>query len=71
MSTITTKQAVPSVPSVYQVEIYAGPRPDGYSACVAYKPGESVPVVVEGREVGRIAVTDILPPKLSAGGNGA
>jgi len=54
-----------------QVGFYAGPGADGYSACVTYKPGESVPVVVEGREVGRIAVTDILPPKPSAGGNGA
>ena len=54
-----------------QVELYTIPVADGYSACVTYKPGESVPVVVEGVEVGRIAVTDILPPEPSAGGNGA
>ncbi len=37
-----------------------------------FKSGQSVPVVVEGREVGRIAVVDILPPRdPTAGGNGA
>jgi Uma2 family endonuclease len=55
-----------------QVEVYTGPGADGYSACVTYKPGESVPVVIEGVEVGRIAVSDILPPsEPAAGGNGA
>ncbi len=48
-----------------------GPGADGYSAFVTYKPGESVPVVIEGAEVGRIAVSDILPPlEPAAGGNG-
>ena len=45
-----------------QVEVYTGPGADGYSACVTYKPGESVPVMIDGAEVGRIAVSDILPP---------
>jgi Uma2 family endonuclease len=45
-----------------QVEVYTGPGADGYSACVTHKPGESVPVVIEGAEVGRIAVSHILPP---------
>jgi Uma2 family endonuclease len=44
-----------------QVEVYTGPGADGYSESVTYKPGESVPVVIGGVEVGRIAVADILP----------
>jgi Uma2 family endonuclease len=44
-----------------EVEVYTGPGADGYSACVTYKLGESVPVMIEGAEVGRIAVADILP----------
>jgi Uma2 family endonuclease len=51
-----------------QVEVYTGPGADGYSACVTYKPGESVPVVIDGAEVGRIAVSDILPPPDPAAG---
>jgi Uma2 family endonuclease len=55
-----------------QIEVHAGPSADGYSACVTYKPGESAPVVIDGVEVGRIAVTDILPShEPAAGGNGA
>ena len=39
-----------------------------------YLAGQSIPVVIGGREVGRIAVADILPPlrpRAEAGGNGA
>ncbi len=28
---------------------------------VDYKPGENVPVIIEGREITRIAVADLLP----------
>jgi Uma2 family endonuclease len=55
-----------------KVEVYSVPGADGYSVCVKYEPGESVPVVIEGVEVGRIAVNDILPElEPAAGGDGA
>jgi Uma2 family endonuclease len=44
-----------------QVEVYTEPATDGYGVTHTYKPGESVPVVLDGVEVGRIAVSDILP----------
>ena len=49
-----------------QVEVYAGPRRGGYKKPRIFKPGQSVPVVINGAEVGRIAVADILPPERSA-----
>ena len=54
-----------------QVEVYTGPGPGGYAACVTFKPGESIPVVINRAEVGRIAVADILPPEPAAESNGA
>jgi len=54
----------------HQIAVYAGPSADGYSVCVTYQPGESVPVVIDGVEVGRIAVAEILPSDPAAGGNG-
>jgi len=44
-----------------QVEVYSDPASDGYRTRHDYKPGQNVPVVVGGREIGRIAVADILP----------
>ncbi len=44
-----------------RVEVYTGPRPDGYSLCAIYGPGQAVPVVLDGREVGRIPLEDLLP----------
>ncbi len=44
-----------------RLEVYTGPRPDGYDTCTVYRPGQSVPVVLDGMEVGRIPVDDILP----------
>jgi Uma2 family endonuclease len=44
-----------------QVEVYSQPGPDGYQSHVVFKPGQDVPVVIDGVEVGRIAVADILP----------
>jgi len=32
-----------------------------YRLCEVFKPGQDVPVVIHGVEVGRIAVADILP----------
>jgi Uma2 family endonuclease len=43
------------------VEVYTGPRPDGYSVCSVSVPGQAVPLVLDGAEVGRIPVDDMLP----------
>ena len=44
-----------------QVEVYSGPRPDGYATCDVYRSGQQVPVVLDGVIVGQIAVDDLLP----------
>jgi Uma2 family endonuclease len=44
-----------------QVEVYAGPIPVGYRSRQVFKPGQTVPVVIDGREFGRITVAEILP----------
>jgi Uma2 family endonuclease len=44
-----------------QVEVYTGPGPDGYTSRVDFKPGQVLPVVIDGRQLGAIAVDDILP----------
>ncbi len=44
-----------------QVEVYSNPGPDGYQSHVDYKPRERVPVVIDGQQVGEIAVDDLLP----------
>jgi Uma2 family endonuclease len=44
-----------------QVEVYTGPSVGGYLSRQDFKPGEAVPVVIDGAEVSRIAVADILP----------
>jgi Uma2 family endonuclease len=44
-----------------QLEVYTGPGPAGYQSRQDLKPGQDVPVVVDGAEVGRIAVADLLP----------
>ena len=48
-----------------RVEVYrepTGPAPSpSYRACRQYRHGERVPVVLDGREVGEIAVDDFLP----------
>ncbi len=55
-----------------QVEVYTLKRRGGYGKARIYKRGESVPVDVDGAEIGRIAVDDMLPsPVPAAGGNGA
>jgi Uma2 family endonuclease len=43
------------------VEVRTNPAPGGYASRVDYAYGESVPVVIDGIEVGQIAVADILP----------
>jgi Uma2 family endonuclease len=45
-----------------QVEVYTDPDPAGaYRSRVDYRPGQDVPVIIDGQEVGRIAVTELLP----------
>jgi Uma2 family endonuclease len=48
-----------------RVEVYTDPAGRGasasYTAAATFQGGDSIPVVIEGREVGRVAVADILP----------
>ncbi|MGA7502103.1 MAG: Uma2 family endonuclease [Isosphaeraceae bacterium] len=48
-----------------QLEVYtepSGPAPPvGYRRCAVFHPGHDVSVVLDGREVARIAVADLLP----------
>ncbi len=43
------------------VEVYSDPSPTGYKTRQDFKPGQDVPVVIAGIEVGRIAVAALLP----------
>ncbi len=44
-----------------QIEVYIGPVPGAYRSRTDYKPGQAVPVVIDGLSLGDIAVADILP----------
>ena len=44
-----------------QVEVYTLPSPGGYASRVDFKPGENVPVVLDGVEIGTIAASSVLP----------
>jgi Uma2 family endonuclease len=44
-----------------RVEVFRDPSPEGYADWQIVGEGDSVPVVIDGNEVGRIAVNDILP----------
>lgn len=45
-----------------QIEVYTDPDPaGGYRSRVDYRPGQDVPVIIDGQKVGRIAVADLLP----------
>jgi Uma2 family endonuclease len=44
-----------------QVEVYTDPGPGGYATRTDFVSGQQVPVVIDGRQVGQIAVDDILP----------
>jgi Uma2 family endonuclease len=46
-----------------QVEVYSDPCPDGYRSRLVYEPGQDVPLVIDGIELGQIAVADLLPQK--------
>ncbi len=58
-----------------QVEVYSLLKrrgTSGYGKPRVFRVGQSVPVMIEGMEVGRLAVADILPViEPAAGGNGA
>lgn len=43
-----------------QAEVYSDPSPAGYRPCRVVRPGEEVVVVIDGVEMGRIAVSDLL-----------
>jgi Uma2 family endonuclease len=43
-----------------QVEIYTGPGPNGYHSSEILKQGDEIPMFIDGVEIGRIAVEDIL-----------
>jgi Uma2 family endonuclease len=44
-----------------QIEVYSNPGPDGYRTHEVLAPGHVLHVVVDGVEIGEIAVGDILP----------
>jgi Uma2 family endonuclease len=44
-----------------QVEVYTSPTSEAYDLARVYKMGDQVPVILDGIEVGRINVSDILP----------
>lgn len=48
-----------------RIEVHSGPsgkgKSAGYATSIIYQESDHVPVVIDGREVGRIAVRDILP----------
>lgn len=46
-----------------QVEVYSDPCSEGYRSRLVYGTGQDVPLVIDGIEVGRIAVADMLPQK--------
>ena len=57
-----------------QVEVYSDPGPEGYRSCAVFREGQAVPVVIDGRPLGQVAVSDLLPSRPvgpEAPGNGA
>ena len=44
-----------------QVEVYSRPRKGVYASHQDFKPGQQVPVMIAGQQLGAIAVDDILP----------
>ena len=54
-----------------QVEVYSDPGREGYGSRQTYTEGQSVPVIIDGRQLGQIAVADLLPaPAPKTEGNG-
>ncbi|MGA8350962.1 MAG: Uma2 family endonuclease [Isosphaeraceae bacterium] len=48
-----------------QVEVYTGPGVDDYATRRDFRPGQQVPLVIDGQQLGQIAVDDILPLPLT------
>jgi Uma2 family endonuclease len=44
-----------------QVEVYTDPGAGGYQSRAVFSPGQSVPVVIDGQQMGEIAVDNVLP----------
>jgi Uma2 family endonuclease len=44
-----------------KVEVYGDPNSAGYASRVDYVMGQNVPVILDGVEIGRLAVADIMP----------
>jgi Uma2 family endonuclease len=44
-----------------QVEVYSGPVPEGYRFSEVYRPGQDVPIVIDGTTVGHVPVAKLLP----------
>jgi Uma2 family endonuclease len=44
------------------VEVYTNPDPSGgYRSRIDYRQNDEIPIMIEGREIGRVAVSDLLP----------
>jgi hypothetical protein len=46
-----------------RVEVYSGPIGPSYGLCTIYRPGEMVPVDLDGQQIGHLAVDEVLPRK--------
>jgi Uma2 family endonuclease len=44
-----------------QVEVYSDPRRGQYRTSQVFRPGQDLPLVIDGVEIGRIPVADLLP----------
>jgi Uma2 family endonuclease len=44
-----------------QVEVYSDPGPSGYRARQDYREGDSVPISIDGHQIGSVTARDILP----------
>ena len=44
-----------------QIEVYTGPAPEGYQKCRIYTASETLPVIVDGQEIGQLPIAQILP----------
>jgi len=53
-----------------QLEIYTDPAPTGYRQERVLKSDEQVAVLIDGTEIGRTAVSDLLPRTIPGGGMG-
>jgi Uma2 family endonuclease len=46
-----------------QVEVYSEPGPGGYRSRMDFQEGQAVPVLIGGRQVGQVAVDEVLPSR--------